>query len=108
MKLMTKAIEATLPPLYTHEDTPADRVPVAIKFFNPMGAATWYITEGQRDGDTFVFFGLCDLGMGYPELGYVTLAELESVRLPAGLGIERDLYLRDGFTLADAQAAVAA
>jgi hypothetical protein len=37
-------------------------------------------------------FGLCDLGMGFPELGYVSLNEMKAVRLPFGLGIERDLH----------------
>ena len=35
-------------------------------------------------------FGLCDLG--FPELGYVSLNELQGVRGPLGLGIERDLH----------------
>ncbi len=35
---------------------------------------------------------LCDLGQGFPELGYVSLAELQSVRGPFGLQVERDLH----------------
>ncbi|NBX09935.1 MAG: DUF2958 domain-containing protein [Marivivens sp.] len=38
-------------------------------------------------------FGLCDLGYG-AEWGYVSLAELESVSLPFGMGIERDIYFQ--------------
>jgi Protein of unknown function (DUF2958) len=37
-------------------------------------------------------FGLCDLGMGGPELGYVSLVELAGVRGKLGLPIERDLH----------------
>ncbi|KTE04325.1 hypothetical protein ATE68_01355 [Sphingopyxis sp. H038] len=66
-----------------------DFVPV-VKFFNPVGAATWLATELAEDGDTL--FGLADLGFGCPELGSFSLSELASVRLPFGLGIERDLY----------------
>lgn len=66
-----------------------DPVPV-VKFFNPCGAATWLLTELYPDGDTL--FGLCDLGFGCPELGSVSLAEIASVRVPFGLGIERDLH----------------
>lgn len=73
-----------------------DHVPV-VKLFNPCGAATWLITEMMPDGDTL--FGLCDLGIGCPELGYVSLAELESVRGPLGLGIERDLHFVARFPL---------
>lgn len=68
-----------------------DFAPVA-KFFSPVGAATWLATELGEDGDTL--FGLADLGFGCPELGSFSLSELASVRLPFGLGIERDL----GFT----------
>lgn len=66
-----------------------DPAPV-VRFFNPCGAATWLLTELDHDGDTL--FGLCDLGFGCPELGSVSLAEIASVRVPFGLGIERDLH----------------
>ena len=46
-------------------------------------------------------FGLCDLGMGFPELGYVSLQELESVELPFGLKIERDMYFTPDKTLSE-------
>jgi hypothetical protein len=65
-----------------------DPVPV-LKLFNPVGAATWLATELDADGDTL--FGLADLGFGCPELGYFSLSEIASVRLPFGLGIERDI-----------------
>ena len=65
-----------------------DPLPV-VKFFNPLGAATWLATELDSDGDTL--FGLADLGFRCPELGSFSLSELASVRLPYGLGIERDL-----------------
>ncbi|WP_434403368.1 DUF2958 domain-containing protein [Sphingobium sp. DN12] len=65
-----------------------DPVPV-LKLFNPLGPATWLATELAEDGDAL--FGLADLGFGSPELGYFSLSEIASVRLPFGLGIERDL-----------------
>lgn len=64
-----------------------DPLPV-IKFFNPLGAATWIATELDEDEDTL--FGLADLGFGCPELGSFSLHEIASVRLPFGLSIERD------------------
>lgn len=64
-----------------------DPLPV-LKLFNPLGAATWLATELCEDGDTL--FGLADLGFGCPELGCFLLSEIGSVRLPFGLGIERD------------------
>ncbi len=73
-----------------------DPLPV-VKLFNPVGAATWLATELDEDGDTL--FGLADLGFGTPELGSFSLSEIESVRLPGGLGIERDLYFAARFPL---------
>ncbi len=73
-----------------------DPLPV-VKLFNPMGAATWLATELDEDGDTL--FGLADLGFECPELGLFSLSEIESVRLPGGLGIERDLYFEPRFPL---------
>ncbi|MBJ7441930.1 MAG: DUF2958 domain-containing protein [Sphingopyxis sp.] len=64
-----------------------DPLPV-VKFFNPLGAATWLATELDEDNDTL--FGLADLGFGCPELGSFSLHEIASVRLPFGLFIERD------------------
>ena len=62
-----------------------------VKFFNPCGAATWLITElDPEDNDTM--FGLCDLGMGFPELGNVSLKELSTVKGKLGLGMERDRH----------------
>lgn len=68
-----------------------DPAPV-VRFFNPVGAATWLATELDEDG---ILFGVADLGFGCPELGSFALEELESIRLPFGLGIERDI-LFDG------------
>lgn len=55
-----------------------------VKLFTPDGAATWLLTElNTEDQDTA--FGLCDLGLGCPELGYVRLSELQTVRGTMGL-----------------------
>lgn len=67
-----------------------DALPV-VKLFTPDAHATWLLTElDPEDADTA--FGLCDLGLGMPELGCVRLSELENVRGPLNLPIERDLY----------------
>ncbi len=59
------------------------------KLFVPWGAATFLLTECDDDG---LAFGLSDLGFGSPELGYISLDELASVRGPGGITIEEDLY----------------
>jgi hypothetical protein len=69
-----------------HNET--DLFPV-VKLFTPDGAATWLISEVDPD-DPDRLFGLCDLGLGHPELGYVSLAELSALRGPLGLPVERD------------------
>ena len=72
----------------------ADHVPV-VKFFNPLGKGVWLATELDAAGDTL--FGLADLG--YPELGNFSLEELTFVRLPFGMGIERDILFTGDFPL---------
>ena len=73
--------------LHDQRDERFDPFPV-VKFFNPVGAATWIATELYDDGDTL--FGLADLGFGCPEMGVFSLTEIAGVRLPFGLFIERD------------------
>ena len=65
--------------------------PPIVKLFTPDGAATWLISEVDPD-DPDRLFGLCDLGLGFPELGYVSLAEISVVRGRLGLPVERDLH----------------
>ena len=75
----------------------ASEVKPVVKFFNPCGAATWLFTELDENGDTL--YGLCDLGMGEPELGYASLSEMMAVRLMFGLYIERDAHFTANKTL---------
>jgi hypothetical protein len=65
-----------------------DPLPV-VKLFTPDAGATWLLTEIDPD-EADLAFGLCDLGLGSPELGWVSLAELATVRGRLGLPIERD------------------
>ena len=95
MKLITKEIERQL--LENGRAPDADHRP-AVKFFDPCGAATWLITQIDPD-EPDILFGLCDLGLGFPELGPVRLSELESVKGRLGLGIERDLYFEARYPL---------
>ena len=89
MQLLTATL---LKQLVRNGQTRGDHVPV-VRFFDPCGAATWLITEiDPDDGDTL--FGLCDLGLGFPELGYVSLTELSQIRNRFHLGIERDVHFK--------------
>ena len=70
-----------------------DPFPV-VKLFTPDAAATWLLTEAFPDGADLRLFGLCDLGLGSPELGYLMLSEIEDVRGKLGLPVERDLCFK--------------
>lgn len=70
-----------------------DPFPV-VKLFTPDAGATWLFTEACPDESDVRFFGLCDLGMDCPELGYAMLSEIEDVRGKLGLPVERDLYFK--------------
>ncbi len=74
-----------------------DHKPV-VKLFTPWAGCTWLLTELDPE-DPDIAFGLCDLGMGCPEIGSVRLSELESVSGPGGLTIERDIHFRATDTL---------
>ena len=64
-----------------------------VKLFTPAGGCTWLLSELDPD-DNDTCFGLCDLGMGEPELGNVSLRELATVRNRLGLlAVERDRYV---------------
>ena len=90
MKLITKTIEAKFVkhPMYSTDSNNVKDV--LVKFFNPCGIGTWYVFEAEKNGDDWTFFGLVDLYE--KELGYFTLSELQSIKLPFGLSIERDKY----------------
>jgi hypothetical protein len=92
MKLITREIELKLKKNMALPE--GEREPV-VKFFGG-GACTWLISE--KEGD--ILFGLCDLGLGGAELGYVSLSELESLKFPPfGLGVERDSWFEADKTL---------
>jgi hypothetical protein len=74
-----------------------DFLPV-VKFFTPDAGCTWLLTELDPE-DNDIAFGLCDLGVGCPELGYVSLSELASVRGLLGLPVERDRFFKATKTL---------
>lgn len=64
-----------------------------VKLFTPDAGATWLLCGVDPDDDDRLH-GLCDLGLGFPELGWVSLAELEALRGPLRLVVERDLYFK--------------
>jgi hypothetical protein len=77
-----------LPPLYSGEEQGLDAL-AQVKFFTPTSNWTWYASEFDQDD---IFFGLVS---GFElEFGYFSLSELQSVKGPLGLPIERDLHFK--------------
>ena len=100
-KLITKKIAQDLlsNALRVEQGVDALNLRPVVKFFTPDAGATWLIVSAERAGDDVILFGWCDLGVGFPELGTVSLQELQSVRGKIGLPVERDLYFRPQETL---------
>jgi hypothetical protein len=61
-----------------------------VKLCTPNARCTWLLTETNPD-DQDTAFGLCDLGIGTPELGSVSLSDLASMRNHR-LPVEHDFY----------------
>lgn len=91
MKLLTKELLKKIPSFEKNENIPFDEQIVMVKLFNPCGPQTWYIVA--FDSKTNICFGFVNLGdYEMAELGDFSLTELENLRLPMGLKIERDLW----------------
>ncbi len=104
MKLLTKSITENLlrngrvrEALEEEGRAHADFIPV-VKLFTPDAACTWLLIELDPE-EPNIAFGLCDLGMGCPELGSVRISELQSVRGSLGLPVERDRYFAPVHTI---------
>lgn len=84
MELLPKEMREQLPELYANEEIGL-AAQALVKFFTPDSNWTWYASEFNGED---IFFGLV---IGFvAEFGYFSLSELESVRGPLGLPIERD------------------
>lgn len=68
-----------------------DPTPV-VRLYTLDAGAAWLLTELDADGDRA--YGLCDAGLGCPELGHVSLAALEGMRGPRGLRVVADPYFK--------------
>ena len=85
--LVPEDVARRLPPLYSQEGQGEEAI-AQVKFFTPWTSWTWYASE--YDPAERLFFGIV---MGHErEFGYFALDELEAIRGPGGLRIERDLY----------------
>ena len=95
--LSAPEVLSKLPPLYFSEELSPENTLVPVKFFTPDADWTWYAIE--YDPKTRTFFGLVD---GFErELGYFNLDDLESLRGPLDLPVERDLHWNESTTLSE-------
>lgn len=86
LDLIPDEIANKIPGLYATENQ-SDPI-CALRWFTPDSSWTWYVIEYEPNGQ--LCFGLVD-GL-QKELGYFSLAEIEHLRGPMGLPVERDLY----------------
>ena len=90
MKLMTKEIEEKAQAQYLFGNNMQQQMIVA-KFFDPCGSWTWYVMNQDPDDPDYLW-GIVD---GFEvEVGSFSLAELQTITGPLGLGIERDSHFR--------------
>lgn len=100
MKLMTKQIEKQLEKYsLTGENDKGFDSEIVVKYFNPLSNQTWMFTEGQRVGNDWELYGYAEVFAGMPEWGYTMLSDIENVKLPMGLILERDLHIKKGTTV---------
>jgi hypothetical protein len=91
LRLLTKELENAFAKIGGQEGV--DDPIVVAHFFNPAGAGDWWATE--YDPEEKMFFGYVSIfGDWNDEWGCFHLSELESIKGPFGLGIERDLHLQ--------------
>ena len=72
--------------------------PPVIKLHTPNAGATWLISAIDP-ADRERAWGLCDTGMGTPELGWVSLAELAGLHDRFGVEVCRDEAFRPSANL---------
>jgi Protein of unknown function (DUF2958) len=64
-----------------------DPYPV-VKLYTLDAGAVWLLTDLDADGDRA--YGLCDAGIGCPELGHISLVALQAMRGPRGMAVVAD------------------
>ncbi len=87
MILFTKEIERKAQAQY-YLGSDLDKQLVVAKFFNPLGAGTWYLIN-QDPNDQEYCWGICHIFE--TEVGSFSKSDLETYKGNLGIGIERDL-----------------
>ena len=88
MELFTNAQKSLLLANGHPDNRDRDHAPV-VKLVLPGTGCIWLLSEIDPD-DPDIAFGLCDLGLGFPELGSVSVSELQSLCFWEGMPVMRD------------------
>jgi Protein of unknown function (DUF2958) len=84
-ELLPNELRDQLPKLYAQEKS--EDAMIFAKFYFSEGNWTWFVSEGETQGDDFIFFGYV---VGFEEeWGYFSLRELEEININ-GRRIQRD------------------
>lgn len=83
--------------LLAHGQSRADGLTIAplpvVRLFTPDAHVIWLLAAlDPTDGDTA--YGLIDLGLGMPEMGYVKLSDLASIVGPQQRPVMRDRFFQ--------------
>ena len=98
MQLITKEQRKRMIENHRAREDRHNRPPV-VKLFDPYGGSTWLLSSIEfRDGEG-IAYGIGDLNLGCPELGEVSLKELEELRYCGNQRIERDKWWNPDGTL---------
>jgi hypothetical protein len=96
MKLFTKAQYEQLLKNGSDQNPNRDYPPV-VKLFMTGTGCTWLLSELDPE-DPDIAFGLCDLGFGSPELGSVSISEIQEAQNTLRM-LERDLFFEGEYPL---------
>ncbi len=92
MELLPAELRSRLPPRYSQE---ADDEPFTYaRYFLPETEQSWYVCEGQAEGEDYLFFGF----VTFPDADFRSflLSELQAIRGPLGQTTKRDLTFAEG------------
>ncbi len=92
MELLPDELRSRLPPRYSQE---ADDEPVVYAhYFVPETASSWYVCEGQPEGEDYLFFGF----VSFQDANFrqFLLSELQAMRGPLGQPVKLDLTFTEG------------
>ena len=92
MELLPRELRSRLPPRYAQE---ADDEPIIYAhYFLPETGSSWYVCEGQPEGEDYLFFGFVSFPDG--DFRCFLLSELSGLRGPTGRTVERDQTFTEG------------